>query len=161
MAKKEKNTIYQLDEIDLKILTHLSNSSKTSLNQLSNILGIPVSTVFARIKKLEEKGIIDKYTLSVDPKKLGFNVTAIINFSVEGSHIEEFEKQISNHPNVLFLYDITGDFDVIAVTRFRNIEELDYFIKNVLKNPYVKRTITNIALRVVKESYLHVPLLIE
>lgn len=156
--KKAKSTVSDLEEIDLRILTELAKNSRASLKELSTAIGAPVSTIFSRIKKLEERGIIQKYTLSVDPKMLNYNITAIINFNIEGPYLEEFEKQLSLHPNVLSLYDITGDFDVVAVTRFKSIEELDTFVKTVLRNPHVKRTITSIVLRVVKESQPFVPL---
>ncbi len=147
-----------LDETDYLILTLLSSNCKMSLKMLSKKTGLPSSTLFARIKKLEEKGVIRGYTIKVDPEALGYGITAVIHFSVDGPYLEEVERNLSRNPNIIFLYDVTGDFDIIAVARFKSIHELDYFIKNTLKNPHIKRSITNMALRVVKEKQPTIPM---
>ena len=54
---------------------------------------------------------------------------------------------------MISVYDITGDFDVAANARFRDTSDLNTFIKNLLKVPYVKRTVTNVALNVIKEDF--------
>lgn len=50
------------------------------------------------------------------------------------------------------IYDVTGEFDVVIIARFKNTSELDNFIKNLLKEPKVVRTYTQIVLNVVKEN---------
>ncbi|MGC8678676.1 MAG: Lrp/AsnC family transcriptional regulator, partial [Fervidicoccaceae archaeon] len=147
-----------LEEVDLKIIKALAGNARGSLKEISEVVGIPISTAFSRIRKLEQQGIIKGYTVSVNQDKLGYKITAIIHFSVDGPYLEEIEKQLASKENVIFLYDTTGDFDIIAVARFKSIEELDRFIKDTLKNPHIRRTTTSIALRVVKESSTHVPL---
>ncbi|MCI4396490.1 MAG: Lrp/AsnC family transcriptional regulator [Thermoprotei archaeon] len=158
MPKKREIEEIVLEDVDLKIIEALASNSRSSLKEISEIVGIPISTAFSRIRRLEQLGIIKGYTLNVDQEKLGYKITAIIHFSVDGPYLEEIEKQIASKPNVIFLYDITGEFDIIAVARFKDIEELDKFVKETLKNPHIKRTTTSIALRVVKESYPHVPI---
>jgi Lrp/AsnC family transcriptional regulator for asnA, asnC and gidA len=147
-----------LDQTDVLILSELLKDSKSALKKISRKLGLPTSTVFTRIKKLEEKGIIQGYTVVIDPFKLGYFVTAIIHFSVDGPYLEDVEKRLSSHPNIISLYDVTGEFDIIAIARFRSMEELDSFIKHTLKNPHIKRSITNMVLRIVKEKQPGVPI---
>jgi len=158
MPRKKDSEDVVLEEGDLKILRALAENSRGSLKEISDAVGMPISTVFSRIKKLEHAGLIKGYTLSVDHSRLGYKITAIIHFSIDGPYLEEIEKMLASKENVIFLYDVTGDFDIIAVARFRSIEELDRFVKDTLKNPHIKRTTTSIALRVVKESPTHVPL---
>lgn len=158
MLKKKEVEEIVLEDIDLKILRALSGNARGSLKEISEAVGIPISTAFSRIKRLEQFGIIKGYTVSLNQDKLGYKITAIIHFSVDGPYLEEIEKQLASKENVIFLYDITGDFDILAVARFRNIEELDKFIKDTLKNPHIRKTTTSMALRVVKESSTHVPL---
>jgi len=55
--------------------------------------------------------------------------------------------------NVISVYDITGDFDIAVVARFKDRFGLNAFIKNLLTMPYVKRTVTNVVLNVVKEDF--------
>ncbi|MEM0020674.1 MAG: Lrp/AsnC family transcriptional regulator [Fervidicoccaceae archaeon] len=158
MPRKKEVEELVLEEVDLKILEALARNARGSLKEISEVVGIPISTAFSRIRRLEQLGIIRGYTLDLDHEKLGYKITAIIHFSVEGPYLEEIEKQLSSKQNVIFLYDITGEFDILAVARFRSIEELDKFVKDTLRNPHVKKTTTSIALRVVKEMHPHVPL---
>ncbi|NAZ12482.1 MAG: winged helix-turn-helix transcriptional regulator [Desulfurococcales archaeon] len=147
-----------LDDIDYKILKELSMDSEKGVKEIAEKIGIPVSTCFNRIKKLKELGVIKRFTINVDPSIIGYDVTAAIHLNVEGPYLEEIEKTLAENPNILYLYDITGEYDVLAIARFRSVEELDKFIKSLLKNPKIKRTITNVILRVVKESDVKVPL---
>ncbi len=154
MVKKKRSLP---DEIDAKIIKELQRDAAASLSEIASRLGIPVSTVFSRIKRLREAGVIKGYTIRVDPALLGYNVTAIIMFSVEGPYLEEIESVLSSNPNIIALYDTTGDYDVVAIARFRSIQELDRFIKGVLKNPRIRKTITSVVLRVVKEELGGIP----
>ncbi len=157
MYTGKKRDEARLDETDQKILALLSENANASVKEIAMQVGIPLSTAFSRIKRLEERGIIRGYTIKVNPGALGFTVTAVIHFSVDGPYLEEIEQTLASHPNIVALYDTTGEFDIIAIARFRDIDELDHFIKSVLKNPKVKKTITSVVLRVVKENYPGIP----
>lgn len=141
-----------LDDLDKRILEVLAARSKTSIRRLARILGKPVSTIYDRVKRLEKLGVIEKYTIKVNAQKIGYQVKALILVNVDGKHIEEVEKEISRHPNVLTVLDITGEYDVAVIAMFKSIEELDRFIKKLIKNPYIKQTRTSIAFRTVKEE---------
>jgi DNA-binding Lrp family transcriptional regulator len=110
------------------------------------------STISERIRKLENRGVIKRYTITIDHGRLGYKLNAITLLQVDGAHIEDVEKMLMTEPNVRAVYDITGEYDVAIITTFRDSEELDRFIKKMLKNPYIKRSVTNIILRIVKES---------
>lgn len=141
-----------LDELDKRILQVLASESRISTRRLAKILDKPVSTIYDRVKRLERTGVIEKYTIKVDAKKIGYQIKALILINVVGKHIEEVEEEISKHPNILTVLDITGEFDVAVIACFRNIDELDRFIKKLLKNPCIKQTRTSIAFRTVKEE---------
>jgi len=65
---------------------------------------------------------------------------------VDGAHIEDVEKILSSEANVRAVYDITGEFDVALIALFKGVDELDRFIKRILKNPYIKGSVTSIIL---------------
>ena len=65
---------------------------------------------------------------------------------------KEAEQELAKHQNVIQVYDITGDYDIAIIARFKDRKALDTFIKSVLNKSYIKRTVTNIALNVVKED---------
>ena len=145
-------TDVRLDHLDLEILRRLSGDSRSSIRKLSRELGVPPSTLYSRIKRLEELGVVRGYTAVIDYAKLGFQVTAAIHVSVEGKMIEELERIVASRPEAVAVYDITGEYDMLVIARFRSIGELDRFIKWLNKLEGVKRTVTSIAFRVVKED---------
>ena len=147
-----------LDELDKKILNVLIENPRITYRKLAKTLGVSVGTVYARIKKLISCGIIKDFTIQVNFAKIGYDVTALILVKVDGKHIIDVEREVAKYPNVCAVYDVTGEFDVIVVAKFRNISELNKFIKGLLAKPYVISTNTSIALNVVKEDFkLKVP----
>jgi len=71
---------------------------------------------------------------------------------VDGGHIVDVERAIAKSKSVMAVYDTTGDFDIITIAKFKSREELNTFIKENLKMPNVKRSVTSIVLNVVKEE---------
>jgi DNA-binding Lrp family transcriptional regulator len=139
-------------ELDIRILERLLKDSRKSLRSIAKELGTPTSTVHERVKRLVKIGIIKRFTAELDTKILGMDVTALILISVEGAYITEVERALSSYEQVVAVYDITGEFDVAVIAKFRSIDELNNFIKNVLKIPHVKRTVTSVVFNVVKEK---------
>jgi len=142
----------KLDDIDLRIINLLQEDSRLSYNKIARKLGISVGTAYNRIKSLEERGVVKGYTVLVDMAKVGYNLTALILIQAEGKHLLDVENEISKMNNVVSVYDITGDFDVAVIARFKDRDSLNQFIKSLLSLPYVKRTVTNVVLNVVKED---------
>ncbi|MEM1716070.1 MAG: Lrp/AsnC ligand binding domain-containing protein [Candidatus Bathyarchaeia archaeon] len=89
----------------------------------------------------------------IDPVKAGYGTIAIILVQAEGAHLVDVENEIAKIDNVVAVYDITGDFDIAVIARFKDRFELNSFVKKLLSMPYVKRTVTNVVLNVVKEDF--------
>jgi DNA-binding Lrp family transcriptional regulator len=131
----------------------LQEDARTSYRKIAEALGIAVGTAYNRIKRLEDEEILRAYTVMVDSTKLGYGLTAVILIQAEGQHLVEVEKEIAQLDDVICVYDITGDFDIAVVARFRDRFALNNLIKSMLKSSYVKRTVTNVVLNVVKEDF--------
>jgi len=142
----------KLDDVDLRIINLLQEDSRLSYNKIARKLGISVGTAYNRIKSLEERGVVKGYTVLVDMAKVGYNLTALILIQAEGKHLLDVENEIAKMNNVVSVYDITGDFDIAVIARFKDRDSLNQFIKSLLGLPYVKRTVTNVVLNVVKED---------
>ncbi len=142
-----------LDQMDIKILGILQDNCQLSYRKLGTILGVSGVIVASHIKALEEKGILKDYTVILDPMKLGYDLTAILYVQVESGFLVDVEVELSRTSGVIGVYEVTGDFDVIAVAKLRDRECLNTLIKNLLLTPHVKRTLTNITLNVVKEDF--------
>jgi len=137
----------------MQIIGLLQEDSRLSFNKIAHRLGISVGTACNRIKNLEEKGVLNGYTVLVDQNKVGYSLTALILIQAEGKHLLDVEKEVAEINNVISVYDITGDFDFAVIARFKDRESLNAFIKRLLAVPYVKRTVTNVALNVIKEDF--------
>lgn len=142
----------KLDDVDLRIINLLQEDSRLSYNKIASKLGISVGTAYNRIKILEERGVLKGYTVLIDMDKVGYNLTALILIQAEGKHLLDVETEIAKMNNVVSVYDITGDFDIAVIARFKDRDSLNQFIKSLLSLPYVERTVTNVVLNVVKED---------
>jgi DNA-binding Lrp family transcriptional regulator len=149
----EVNSTQRLDSIDIQILRVLQEDSRTSYRKIADALGIAVGTVYNRVKRLEDEGIFKAYTVIVDPTKMGYDLTAVILVQARGPHLAEVENEIAQSDHTICVYDITGDFDIAVIARFKNRAILNSFIKEILKMPHVTRTVTNVTLNVVKEDF--------
>ena len=141
-----------MDDIDRKIIRLLQEDARKSFNKIADSLGIAVGTAYNRVKNLEDRGILKGYTIMLDSVKLGYGLTALILIEAEGRYLPEVEKELAQLDEVISIYDITGDYDIAVVARFKNRNALNNFIKSTLKLPHVTRTVTNVVLNVVKED---------
>jgi len=142
-----------MDNVDLQIISLLQEDCRLSFNKIASKLGISAGTAFNHVKNLEKNGILKSYTVMIDPPKLGYSLTAIVLLQVEGGHLQDVEKEIANTANVIAVYDITGDYNAVVITKFKDGAGLNTFIKKLLSIPHVRRTVTNVALSVIKEDF--------
>lgn len=142
----------KVDELDIQILKEYMKDSRVSFRKVAEKLKVSAGTVLARTKKLERMGVIKGYTIEVDYRKLGYSVTAVTEITISGGKLLEVESQIASIPNTFIVYDITGENDVVVISKFRSTEELSKFTKSLLSLPNVVRTNTHVVLTPVKES---------
>lgn len=142
----------KVDDLDLKILRHLQEDARKSYRDIAEKLDVAEGTVYNRVNKLLQMGIIRKFGVEVDYSKLGYDLLAVVGVVVEGGKLQEVEERISLEPNVSAVYDVTGEYDAVVVARFKDRTGLNRFIKTLLANPTVKKTYTMMALNVVKEE---------
>lgn len=152
MNKEKKEDIVILDETDKKILEIINKDARTPYRQISRDLDISVGTVHNRVDKMIKTGAIKKFAPIMDHGKLGYGLTSIIGVRVKGGKLENWENKTSFHKNVLGIYDVTGEYDAFIIAKFKDTDELDKFIKDLLKEPGVERTYTQTVLNVVKED---------
>ena len=143
----------KIDRLDVEILIELQKDARKSLREIAEKLDVAEGTVYNRINKLRRMGIIQKFIPIIDHSKLGFDLTAIIGISAEGKHLVEIEEIIAREPNVTAVYDVTGEFDIITVAKFKTRDDLNTFVKKIGGMKHVKKTYTMLVLNVVKETH--------
>ena len=144
----------EIDKKDKKILEVLEESSNLSTHKMSKKTLIPVTTINNRIRKLKELGVIKKYTVEIDRKKLGFGLSAYIFIKVslrelkqEGITIRELINLIKKNPNIESVENVTGDVDIILRIHASNINEInDYVINTISGYKGIDNTKTSLVL---------------
>jgi len=142
----------KIDDKDIKILTHLLTDARQSARQLAHRLDVSTVTMISRIKKLEQRKIIQGYSARLDHELLGYDFTAIIEIKTTKGKMLEIENKIAKQDNVIAVYDITGDADTIVIAKFKDRKSLSSFVKKLLEMPNVENTVTHIVLNTIKED---------
>lgn len=141
-----------MNEIDLKIIRLLQEDFR-SFPKIADSLGIAVGTVYSHVKNLEDEGILKGYTVIVDSNKLGYSLTALVLIQADGRYLAVVEKELAQLYDVISIYDITGNYDIAIIARFKDRAMLNNFIKNIQRMHNVKKTVTNVAFNIIKEDF--------
>ncbi len=141
-----------LDKLDLEIVRHLNEDGRKSFRDMAKHLGVSTSTISARIRRLEETGVIMGYLPAVNQRKVGFDLPVVVGLRISKGKLLEVQRKIAEDPRVYGVHDVTGEWDSIVLARFRNTGELDDFVKGVLSQPFVERTYTQVVLNTVKDE---------
>jgi len=149
-----------LDKKDIQILRIIQRNSKITTREIARQLNIPVTTVFTRIKKLEQKGIIKEYRAILNEKKLGKSTTAFIlaSFSYRTQNKEllsqrELAREIAKFPEVQEVHIITGDWDLLIKVKGENVEAIGKFVIDKLRLVKgIEKTLTCVVFETEKET---------
>ncbi|MBN2454697.1 Lrp/AsnC family transcriptional regulator [Candidatus Woesearchaeota archaeon] len=140
------------DDKDRKILNALLDNSRLSYRQIAKKALVSVATVMNRIKRLEKGGVIKGYSALLNYENLGYDIDVIISIKVSKGKLFQVENKIATNPNVLSVFDVTGDFDAVVIAKFRNRRALDSFLKRVQAYDFVERTNTTLILNTIKTA---------
>ena len=148
----------QLDKFDFAILRALQRNARASLQELSAEVGLSSSPCWARVKRMEESGVIEGYTVKVNPERAGIPDQLIVQLTLN-SHTDEalveFGRQLEAIPEVMEAYLVSGDYDYvlrIAVKGTRDYERL--LRERLYKIPGIQHSKSSFVLRKLKEGRL-------
>jgi DNA-binding Lrp family transcriptional regulator len=152
----------KLDEKDLAILTLIQENSKLTASQIAKKINTPITTIFAKTKRMEEMGIIKQYRAILSPEKLNLGTAAFILASVSYREKNEDQTSISQRkvaeeiarfPEVQEVHVITGDWDLLIKIRGENVEAIGNFVVDKLRLiKGLDKTLTCMVFETVKES---------
>lgn len=143
-----------LDDLDYKILEHLSSNGRATWAELAQILGLSAPSTAERVKRLEEKGIIVGYGAALNYRSLGYSITAFIAVSLSHPKYRAgFLKAIEEMMEAEECHHVAGDDDYVLKVRCKDTDHLDKFLNENLKVlAGISRTRTTIVLSSSKES---------
>ena len=151
----------KLDEKDLAILALIQKDCKLSSREIARKIGSPITTVFAKIRRMEELGIIKDYRAVLNSQKLGLSATALILASVsyqtkDGNKLisqRDIASDIAKFPEVQEVYIITGDWDLLIKLRAENVNTIGKFVIDKLRLVKgIEKTLTCMVFETCKET---------
>lgn len=143
-----------MDDIDIKILSILQENARATASEIGNTIGMSVSAVIERIKKLEAGGVIAQYTAIIDHKNVNKDITAFISISLEHPKFNEgFITFVENTYDVLESHYLAGDFDYLIKVVTDTTTTLERLLRDIKCIPGVARTCTSMVLSTVKNEH--------
>jgi len=140
----------QLDTKDKKILNILQENSRASYTYIAGELGVSEATVRYRVKNLVDKGVINKFTVLLDPKKIGYPTTGILMVKIAPDNFEKTSEQISDLSETYHVFQNTGEYNLVAVVHAHNLEHLSDLRKRVEMMHGVRDVSLSAATRLIK-----------
>ncbi len=138
-----------MDDVDLMILSHLCRDAKVTLSELASHLGMAVSSIHKRIKRMEREGIIERYSAIVNPEKFDC-VTAFLLISAEDA--DKIAEKLKEIRGIIEVYKSLGNFNVVAKVRRQTLDGISEVTSRVSSMDGVMMIECIITTRRVKEE---------
>ena len=114
----------KVDKIDQKILSELSKDSSISIPKLSKKINVNSSVVYSRIKRLVKKKLIERFTIEINNKELGFGVKSITGINMDSKQRDNVIQELFKIIGVREVAEVTGRFDILVTTYAENLGEM-------------------------------------
>jgi Lrp/AsnC family transcriptional regulator, leucine-responsive regulatory protein len=148
MANNAKNT----DEIDLSILDYVQRKGRDGLAEIGAAVGLSMSAVNERLKKLQRDGVITGWSACVDPGAAGCGVLVFMLVGVDLPNERAFRRWVEARGEVLECHHVTGEWSYLLKLRVAGIAELQRFLEETKDKRLIVRSHTLLALASFKET---------
>lgn len=122
----------KLDDVDMKILSSLYADASISVPKLSEQLGVNLSVMYSRIKRLQKRGVIEKFTVQVNEDSLGMRAGALAGLNIDPKQRENVLKEVEGVEGVRLIREVTGRFDMIVNLKGQSLDELHRAVYDVI-----------------------------
>jgi len=147
----------ELDRVDKELLKILQENADLTYAELGRMLGISPSTVYMRVKRLKEKGVIKRIIAEVNSEILGYKLRSLIFLTVDVKKYNKVIEELSKLPQVKVIYDITGEWTFALEVLAKDHIELSDLLDRIGSIDGVQQTSTAVVLRVIKEDRKVIP----
>jgi Lrp/AsnC family leucine-responsive transcriptional regulator len=130
----------KLDEVDQGIIERLKEDARTTFVDIGKALDVSDATVYNRVKRLNEAGVIKRFTIEVDEAAVGKKVSGFILVNVRPGAVKEVSRQLCEVEKVSEVHEIHGSEDLIVKVRAKNLGRLRSVILRVREIPDVVQT---------------------
>ena len=118
----------KVDNLDLKILSELSNDAAISIPKLSKKINVNTSVVYSRIKRLLKRKMIERYTIEVNDKELGYTVKSFTGINIDSKQRDNVINGLFEINGVREISEVTGRFDILVTMHAKNLAEMHRLI---------------------------------
>lgn len=131
----------RIDDIDHKILVQLQDDGRRSFGALGAAVGLSAPAVKRRVDRLRDTGVIDRFTITVDPRVLGWTIEAFIEvFCAPRTPSHRIRDALAGHPEIVSAFTITGDADALLHLRIADAAHLEAALERIRAEPIVTQT---------------------
>jgi len=116
------------DNIDLKILSELSNNSSISVPHLSKKINVNSSVVYSRIKRLVKRKQIERFTIEINNKELGYAVKSLTGINMDSKKRDNIIEELFKINEVREISEVTGRFDILVTMYSKNLENMHQLV---------------------------------
>lgn len=122
--------IDELDEIDNKIINLLAANARMSFVEIGNEVGLSRVAVKMRIQALEKQGVIEKYSIIINPEKIGNSLAVFFDLKISGQNLNHVCETLKQVPQITKIYQMTGDTRLHIHAMLKSNTDLEDFLKN-------------------------------
>ena len=148
---------YIPDDIDKSILRTLSKDGRKNYRDIAQDLNVTAQTISDRVKKLKKHGIIKRFTIDIDPIKVGYSIEFICELDINAGLMDSILPVLEDIPEINVIKITTGIHDIMCIGNVSSIEKLHKVVeKKISPINGVNKTYTSITLRRVKENQISI-----
>ena len=114
----------KVDKIDQKILSELTSDSSISIPKLSEKINVNSSVVYSRIKRLIKKKLIERFTIEINDKELGYGVKSLTGINMDSKQRDNVIQELFKIQGVREVSEVTGRFDILVTMYAENLGEM-------------------------------------
>jgi Lrp/AsnC family transcriptional regulator for asnA, asnC and gidA len=118
----------RVDDLDLQILSELSNDASISVPRLSKKMNVNASVVYSRIKRLIKKKLIERFTIVVNDAELGYNVKALTGINMDTKKRDHIIEELFKIDGVREIAEVTGRFDILVTMYAKSLDQIHKMI---------------------------------
>jgi len=114
----------KVDDLDLQILSELSNDASISVPRLSKKINVNSSVVYSRIKRLVKRKLIERFTIVVNDEELGYAVKAVVGINIDTKQRDHIIGELFKIDGVREVAEVTGRFDILVTTYSKSLDQM-------------------------------------
>ncbi len=145
-----------MNKVDIAILKALVRNSRASLQEIGAQVGLSATPCWNRIKRMEESGVIEGYTVRLNPEALGYADSVIVQVTLDShtdSTLENFGRALEEIPEVVEAYLVSGDYDYYVRIAVRDTRDYERLLRERLyKIPGIRHSKSSFVLRRLKSG---------